>query len=87
MQPVVGVWESIVSHRRQTPAERGDPTLIISADKEKGETLQLLMDILQSRSGMYENSRQIELTSYSNAELQKLKPAVSFEEETSKFNK
>lgn len=49
MQPVVGVWESNVSHRRQTPAERAEAMLIISADEEKGETLQLLMEILQSR--------------------------------------
>lgn len=56
MQPVVGVWDSNVSHRRQNPAERRELMLIISADEEKGETLQLLMEILQSRLGMYENS-------------------------------
>lgn len=56
MQPIVGVWDSNVSHRRQSPAERGELMLIISADEEKGETLQLLMEILQSRLGMYENS-------------------------------
>ena len=52
MQPVVVVWES-VSHRRQTPAERAEPMLVISPDEEEEETLQLLMEILQSRSVMY----------------------------------
>lgn len=56
MQPIVGVCESNVSHRRQSPAEREEPMLIISADEEKGERLQLLMEILQRRSGMFGNS-------------------------------